>query len=274
MGSRKNRKTSRRTAHNSDPYELYELSVQEPTAECEVVEQVWREIRGRLPRSLREDFCGTAITAVEWVRRDRRNRAVCVDLDDKVIERARQRIAKRLRPVQRKRIELVVGDVLKIEPEPVDCVLATNFSYFTFKTRRKLKRYLRRAHEALVDDGLLILDSYGGSDSHLEMKEDREVDGFTYVWDQHHYNPVSGDVINYIHFRFPDGSRIRRAFTYEWRLWTLPELRELLKEAGFKDVTIYWEGTDEESEEGNGVWTVSKVGEACQGWVAYLVAEK
>ena len=26
--------------------------------------------------------------------------------------------------------------------------------------------------------------------------------------------------------------------------------------------------------EGNGVWSVSKVGEACEGWVAYLVAEK
>jgi SAM-dependent methyltransferase len=274
MGSRKKRKKSRRTASNSDRHELYELSVQEPSSECEVMEQIWREIRGRVPRHLREDFCGTAITAVEWVRRGKENTAVAIDLDEDVLSHAKQRVQRRLRPQVRKRMRLVHGDVLKVEPEPVDCIMATNFSYFTFKTRRTLKRYFKRAYEALVDDGLLVLDAYGGSDSHLEMREPREVDGFTYIWDQHHYNPVTGDVINYIHFRFPDSTRIDRAFTYEWRLWSLPELQELLREAGFKGVTVYWEGTDEETGEGDGNWSVTRVGEACQGWVAYLVAEK
>ena len=54
----------------------------------------------------------------------------------------------------------------------------------------------------------------------------------------------------------------------------LPELREILLEAGFKRVSVYWEGTDEKSGEGNGEWTISERGEACQGWIAYLVAER
>ena len=29
---------------------------------------------------------------------------------------------------------------------------------------------------------------------------------------------------------------LRRAFRYHWRLWTLPELREMLLVAGFDDV--------------------------------------
>lgn len=29
---------------------------------------------------------------------------------------------------------------------------------------------------------------------------------------------------------------LRRAFRYHWRLWTLPELREMLLAAGFDDV--------------------------------------
>ena len=43
--------------------------------------------------------------------------------------------------------------------------------------------------EQLTEDGLFILDAYGGSDSFPEMEEDRDLDGFTYVWDQNHYNP-------------------------------------------------------------------------------------
>ena len=52
------------------------------------------------------------------------------------------------------------------------------------------------------------------------------------------------------------------------------EARVLLAEAGFSKVIVYWEGTDEETEEGNGEWEVAEVGEACPGWVAYLVAFK
>ena len=59
----------------------------------------------------------------------------------------------------------------------------------------------------------------------------------------------------HIHFSFPDGSKIKKAFTYDWRLWTLPEIRELLLEAGFQRATVYWEGTNEETEEGDGEFT-------------------
>jgi hypothetical protein len=274
MGAGKKRERRGRTAAESDPYELYELSVQEPSVDCDVVLQFWKELRGRRPRSLREDFCATAITAIEWVRRNRLHTAVGIDLDPGVLEHAHRRVKQRLKPRQRPRLKLVLGNVLEAETEPVDCVLATNFSYYTFKSRRTMKRYFRRVREGLVDDGLFVLDAYGGSDAFLELREKRDVDGFTYVWDQSHYNPVTGDVVNHIHFRFPDGTRINRAFTYEWRLWTLPELREILREAGFADVTVYWEGTDEETDEGNGEWSVTKVGEACAGWVAYVVAEK
>jgi SAM-dependent methyltransferase len=271
MGKKKRKK--KRTASNSDKYELYELSVQEPEADCDFVDQAWKEVRGRQPHSMREDFCASAITAIEWVKRGADNTAIGVDLDPTVLGVARKRITKRLKPVQRERMRLIEDDVLKVETEKVDCVLATNFSYYIFKSRRVLKRYFKRVLDALVDDGLMILDVYGGSDSFLEMKEPREVDGFTYVWDQRHYNPVNGDVINHIHFRFPDGSKMKSAFVYEWRLWTIPEISEMLSEAGFKDVTVYWEGSDDDGE-GNGEWNVTKTGEACAGWVAYVVAAK
>jgi len=156
----------------------------------------------------------------------------------------------------------------------VDSVLAMNFSYCIFKTRDGLRRYFKAAHRALVGDGLFLLDAYGGSDSYLEIEDDRNYDGFTYIWDQNVYNPISGHVINHIHFEFPDGTKIRKAFSYDWRLWTLPELQEILLEAGFKHVSVYWEGTDKKTGEGDGVWRVSTRGEACHAWIAYILAEK
>ncbi|NBP95018.1 MAG: class I SAM-dependent methyltransferase, partial [Gammaproteobacteria bacterium] len=76
------------------------------------------------------------------------------------------------------------------------------------------------------------------------------------------------------HFKFPDRSKIERAFSYHWRLWTLPELRELLKEAGFKRVLVHWEGTDPETDEGNGIFTATEIGEADSAFICYLTAEK
>ncbi len=271
--NRKRKKNPARTAGTSDPWALYELSVQEPEAECDLIEQVWREIRGSKPRTIREDFCGTALNCIEWVSRNEKNKAVGIDIAPDVLERARNRIETRLTPEQSERVELIEGDVTAAKTELVDSVLAFNFSYYLFKTRASLQGYFKQAYRCLQPGGLFLLDAYGGSDSFLEMEEPRKVDGFTYIWEQAHYNPITGDVINHIHFRFPDGTKIRHAFTYEWRLWTLPEIQEVLLEAGFSNVSVYWEGSDEDGD-GNGEWAISRIGEAAAGWIAYLVAEK
>jgi len=64
------------------------------------------------------------------------------------------------------------------------------------------------------------------------------------------------------------------AFTYDWRLWGLPELRDIFIDAGFSSVDCYWEGTDEDGESGDGIFTKTEEGEACLSYVAYLVAIK
>jgi len=105
------------------------------------------------------------------------------------------------------------------------------------------------------------------------MKKSTRQRRFTYVWDQARYRPVTGELLCHIHFCFPDGSRLRRAFSYDWRLWTLPELQELLAESGFGRVTVYWEG-DDSNGKGSGEFTPHAHGDADAGWVAFLVAEK
>lgn len=261
-------------AARADPHVLYEQSVQCVEAEIDFVDETYRSLRSRHARLLREDFCGTAATACEWVRRRQTNRAFGIDLDPQVLRWAQEHNVGRLPRRGARRVQLLNADVMQVHTETVDAVLAMNFSYWIFKERAALRRYFRRVREGLAEDGVFFLDAYGGSEAFEITKDRHDYGRFTYVWDQAAYNPINGHMTCHIHFTFPDGSRLNKAFTYHWRLWTVPELREVLIEAGFARATVYWEGTDEETGEGNGVFEPTEVGEPDPAWIAYIVAER
>ena len=256
----------------ADRHDLYQRAVQDVEAEIDFVLETWGELRARAAITLREDFCGTANTSCEWVRRDPAHRAFAIDLDAAVLEWGQAHNVAALDADQRARIELVHGDVLDPPAREADIVVAMNFSYFLIRTRAQLGAYFRRARSALAEDGILFLDAYGGYDAPREIEERRDCDGFSYVWDQVSFNPIDSCMRCEIHFEFPDGSRLPGAFRYHWRLWTLPEIRELLLEAGFQSADVYWEGTDPETNEGDGIYTRSEVGDADPGWICYVVA--
>ena len=264
-------------AQQADPYRLYELAVQCAEAEIGFVDETYRSIRGQNAALLREDFCGTANVSCEWVRRRRGNSAIGVDIDPQVLDWSLSNNVARLTPGQQKRIRLLRSDVLKASTEAPDIVSAMNFSYWLFRERRQLKHYFRAVRAALADDGIFFLDAYGGYDSFRSIQEEREIDAdgwrFTYIWEQEKYEPISGGLICNIHFAFPDGSRLDQAFRYAWRLWTLPEIRELLAEVGFSRVVTYWQGWDEDGEPDGDFRPVDE-GEADAGWICYLSAEK
>jgi SAM-dependent methyltransferase len=170
-------------------------------------------------------------------------------------------------------VRLVCGDVRGGSHGRHDVVLALNFSYWVFKTRHELRDYFAGVREALAPDGVFYLDAYGGWESHEPMREPRPVrrTGVTYVWEQAGFDAISHDVVNHIHFEFPDGTRLRKAFTYEWRLWTLPELRETLAEAGFPDAAVHW---DVSADEQRAVYRPRRRAANEPAWLAYIVAGK
>lgn len=271
---RKDAKPARvKMADLADRHELYEASVQSVRHEVEFLAAAFTELVGRKPFTLREDFCGTAAAACEWVRSHKRREAVAVDIDPAVLEWGRTHHVAALKAGQRERVRLVEGDVRETGTEPVDIAVAFNFSWWTFKTREELLVYFRSAFDSLADDGLFVLDIYGGSDAYAEQEEETDYGLFTYVWDQHGFDPVSARYICYIHFRFPDGSELPRAYSYDWRLWTLPEVRELLAEAGFSASFVYWQGEDEKGEP-SGEFSLVERGEADPAWIAYVAARK
>jgi SAM-dependent methyltransferase len=260
-------------AEQADIHELYEASVQCVEPEIEFLHTTFRALKQRDAKSFREDFCGTASASCEWVRTGDDHYAIGIDIDADVLDWGRRNRVAKLPETKRARVQLLNDDVMAASAGPVDIVGAFNFSYWIFKTRPQLRSYFERVREALVDDGVFFLDAYGGSEAYVEQKEKTKYDGFTYVWDQAKFEPVTARTVCHIHFKFPDGSKLKRAFTYDWRLWTLPELRELLEEAGFSKITVYWEGEDDDGE-GNGEFTEDARGAADLAWIAYLVAQK
>lgn len=267
-------KKSRQTmADLADRHVLYQQAVQCVEAEIDFVDETFKTLRGRRAKVLREDFCGTANTSCEWVRRRKSNRAIGVDLDAETLGWGREHNFAAIGSAA-KRVTLLEENVLDVDAGTVDVVLAMNFSYYILAERAQMRRYFESVRDALAEDGVLFLDAYGGYNSFKECREHTEQDGFTYIWDQASYDPISGEMTCHIHFTFPDGSRMRRAFSYHWRMWTLPEIREILEEAGFGTITVYWQGTDEETEEANGEFLPAVRGDADAAWIVYITAQK
>lgn len=261
-------------AATADKYELYVRSVQSPDVETAFFDRTFRARFGRKPLVLREDFCGTAAVCYDWVKSSRDRRAVGVDLDAEPLAWGAKRFGDKLTPDQASRLRLVHGDV-RTTNSKAEIIAAQNFSYFCFDTRDSLRAYFRHARRCLTKEGMLVLDVLGGSEVIEDDREEETSFGkFKYVWDHIDFDPITHRCRYAIHFRFKDGSELKNAFRYEWRLWTLPELRELLAEAGFSSSEVFWEGTDRKTGEGNGVYRKRERGDADPAWIVYLVAWK
>lgn len=275
------RRSSRRrpappSARTADRYRLYLDAVQDPPTEVARLSRLYRRLRGRHARTLREDFCGTAGICCDWARSRSGRAAVGVDIDPEPLAWATRHHLPGLSEARRARVRLVRDSVLSARVAglgPFDIICALNFSYWVFRERAVMLRYFRNCRRALAPGGLLVLDFFGGSEVLSELRERTRNRGFTYVWDQADYDPVSGDWTAHIHFEFRDGTALRRAFTYHWRLWTIPELRDLLAEAGFRRVRVLLEG-DAPGGGGDGVFRERRRGQADRSFIAYLAAER
>ncbi|MCC6950422.1 MAG: hypothetical protein IT433_03125 [Phycisphaerales bacterium] len=213
-------------------YDLYERCVQSPRASAAYL----RAIHGRSPRVLREDFCGGGALCLAWVATDPQASAIGIDLDPEPLTR--------LRGVPR--VRAIAGDVLDTNAK-ADIVAATNFPLGYFYERADLVEYLRRSRARLKRRGVFVADMYGGRDSmQLQTTSARFTlsDGtpVLYEWEHREADPVTARVLNVIHFAVGRGrraSRFRDAFTYAWRLWSIPELTDAYREAGFGAVEVY-----------------------------------
>jgi len=271
-------KKNKRVSHR---HVLYEASVQSLEADLDFVERTYRRHRGKKLRRLREDFCGTSALATEWVRRREGNLSWGVDFHRPTLEWGREHRVSHLGKAAR-RVHLQCADVRTVTAPKVDVVLAFNFSYSVFKDRAGLVKYFSAVRRSLRPGGIFFVDAFGGQETMGTVVEKRKIKGskdwdgkkvpaFTYVWDQARFNVITHEILCHIHFHLRNGKKLRKAFTYDWRLWTLPEIQELLREAGFASTEVYVDGWDEETEEGDGIYRRRTVLENQAAWVAYVV---
>lgn len=275
----KKRKTKARTL---DKHYLYSAAVQSVGADIQFFKRVYKKKNLRPMRTLREDFCGTAALACDWVRRNASHEAWGVDLDRATLDWGVEHYLPRLGDGA-DRLHLVCDDVRQTATPKVDLVAAQNFSYSVFKTREELGGYFKCVRQSIADDGIFVLDTWGGTEVMREDTEKRKIESekafdgtkipsFTYLWQQASFNPVDHHIVCHIGFKLRDGRKMPRAFTYDWRLWMLPELRELLAEAGFASSAVFIEGWDDKADDTDGVFRKRARFENQEGWVAYLVA--
>jgi hypothetical protein len=253
-----------------DRHRLYERAVQDAPFEADLLESILRR-HGRPARQIREDFSGTALFAAEWVRRGPDRTAIAVDVNPDVHRWARRHRLRALGAAAA-RLRLVIADVRRAPGRGLDAVVAMNFSYSVFRTRAALGGYLRRARAALAPGGVLVLDAFGGFRAQKELVERRRIrGGVTYVWEQEAFDPITHRLRCAIHFEGPGGRRLRRAFAYDWRLWSLPELQELLAEAGYEAVEVLWDVAPGATETR---YVPRRRARAQAGWLAYVVGRR
>lgn len=264
-----------------DRHQLYQGAVQVADADLDFAARVFRARSGRPLRFLREDFCGTALLACTWVRRGGGRRAIGVDLAAEPLRWARAHNLPAL-GARGASVRLVQQDVRAVHDPKVEAVLALNFSYWIFKTRPALVEYLRAARRSLLPGGVLVLDAFGGSEAMAVQSDVRRIpaqtafDGtalprYVYRWNQERFDPVRHDFTCSIDFVLKDGRVLKRAFRYDWRFWTLPELREMLAEAGFAQSAVYVDDWDEKGRESDGVYRRRRTFEHEGVWVGYVV---
>jgi hypothetical protein len=257
-------------ARTFDKYAAYAQSVQSPQNDARFLRRAYRELRGVEPKVLREDFCAAFSLCCEWVKLGNTQRAIGIDIDPEPLQYGHAHYLSLLTASQQERIAILKRDVTKPKGPRADIICALNFSYFLLKKRDSLAQYFKVCRQSLAPNGVFIVDAFGGPDHEEPHTLTRRLPGLTYYFEQESFDPVTREARFHIHFK-PKKMKVQnRAFTYDWRMWTLPEIRDAMSSAGFKHTCVYWEGTARNGR-GNGVFTRKERGEPCRAWIAYVI---
>lgn len=228
-----------------DKFELYELCVQSPDYDAKIL----RAIHGHAPRTLGEDFCGSAAISRAWIALGAAHRAIAVDRDEPTLAKAQSRDPGLAKRALAGRITYILADVMAVR-DRCDMITVQNYSICELHRREALVAYLRHARSRLARRGIFVCDVYAGADCYFTGRIKRLIDGprgerITYTWEHRTTDPLRARVQNAIHFEVRGGSAGRKplilndAFVYDWRLWSPPELADAMLEAGFSQVQFY-----------------------------------
>jgi SAM-dependent methyltransferase len=253
-----------------DKHAAYALAVQSPSEDARFLRRVYSELSGKTPKTLREDFCGTFALCCEWVKHDDSARAWGLDIDPDPIKYGAKNYLAQLEEKQRSRVQVRKLDVMSPRAPRADLICAFNFSYFVFQERRTLVRYFESCRKRLAPKGLFVVDIFGGPQHGHPCVETKRLSGMKYYFEQSEFDPITNKTRFHLSFERTGERKRNRVFSYDWRMYSIPEIRDAMLDAGFKDTVVYWEGTARDGR-GSGVFHRRAKGEPCEVWVAYIV---
>jgi SAM-dependent methyltransferase len=240
-------------------------------AEMRFLDATYRAANGGAkPMILREDFCGAFANSCAWVMLGPKRHAVGVDPDPGQITHGCVHNRTNLKVPQQVRVQVVQTNVFDPGLPKADVIAALGFRHFVLKTRVELLTYFRNCLQTLEPGGLLAVDCFGGTEARKAHEEPREGAGATYVVEQEGFDPLTHEAVIRIHRRRRGDIKRRTVWSYSWRIWTLPELKETLLDAGFDRARIYWRREAEAAGEFDFV-PVEQLEEEPSSWTSYVI---
>lgn len=243
----KRRATTATTPAAPSRWRLYEHCVQNIPMTLRMIEAMHAAGARGAARVLHEDFSGSAAFAHAWCRSSTKRSALAIDMDPEAHADGQRH----------PRLTRLTADVSHLPtrlpvPSKADVVYAGNFATCELHQRAELVSYLARARQRLTPKGVFVCDLYAGPGAwrtgdtrviHPPLTELPRC-SIRYTWHQREADLVNNLVANSIDFEVLNARgvaihEILNAFTYQWRLWSIPEMRDAMEEAGFREVDVY-----------------------------------
>lgn len=261
-------------------WRLYEHCVQNIPMTLRMVDAMHAAASRTPARLLHEDFSGSAAFAHAWCKSSPKRAALAIDMDPEAHAEA----------APHPRLARLAADLTRLPrklpaPSKADVIYAGNFATCELHTRDALIAYLARARQRLAPKGVFVCDLYAGPGA-WRIGETRVIHPplpelpryrVQYTWRQREADLITGMVANEIDFELLNSKSVAvhelvNAFTYRWRLWSIPELREAMAQAGFADVDIYPDSPEAVDSDGVAYLTPMDYLETKSSTVVYVCA--
>jgi len=230
-------------------HELYQKSVQNVHIEAEFFRKVFRMIFNKVPYTFREDFCGTGLLSCEWVRKDVQSYAVGLDIDQETLDWGIENNVNNLSSGF-DRIKLLNHNVLDEfdNTQFFDIICSLNYSHFLLNKRKEIVKYFSNLRKNLKK-GIFIMDFYGGSHIYEDHKYNRgESDSF-YEFRGKQMNNLTNTSICSLNYRIKK-KKFTPLYEFNFRIYSIIELKEALEECGFNKFKIYIKEISEDEDDG------------------------
>lgn len=236
-----------------EKYNLYRNSVYNPGKdEVIYLNRLFRNLKRKEPKVLREDFCGVFSMGVVWVNYSRSNKAICIDADSEPIEWGWKNPVMKLNNEKSNRIKTIVSDCrhADIENDSVDITIAGNWSQQILTKRDDLLAYFKNVYSSLNDNGILALTGVNSlhytPEAYLESRLCGYKDAiYKYYFEIQQTCPFTHLGRCMIHY--VKDNKLATPFVYPWRVWTIAEYLDVLSEAGFEKTTVMAHVEDEDN---------------------------